>query len=259
MEKNIKDEEKYSFNLLKQFESSLFEKIKKYCIYNGGSISSYLIEEFYLTLFRNFPTLIGHALRSFFLKKISSCCDHVYVEKNVELRGIKFINFGKNIYLDRNSYLHAFSDAPITLENNVVIGESVRLHCWNFRQIKDSQISIGANTNVGHFSFIHGHGGVNIGQNCLMGPHCIIDCSHHILESTEIPMLDQPMTYKKTVIEDDVFIGSSTQLIAPVRIGEGAFTGAGSSITDDVPAEALGLSRAKQVNKKGWAKRNKRS
>ena len=66
MEKNIKDEEKYSFNLLKQFESSLFEKIKKYCIYNGGSISSYLTEEFYLTLFRNFPTLIGHGLRSVF-------------------------------------------------------------------------------------------------------------------------------------------------------------------------------------------------
>ena len=247
MEKNIKDEEKYSFNLLKQFESTIFEKIKKYCIYNGGSISSYLTEEFYLTLFRNFPTLIGHALRSFFLKKISSCCDHVYVEKNVELRGIKFINFGKNIYLDRNSYLHAFSDAPITLENNVVIGESVRLHCWNFRQIKDSQISIGANTNVGHFSFIHGHGGVNIGKNCLMGPYCIIDCSYHILESTEIPMLDQPMTYKKTVIEDDVWMGARVLIINGSRIGKGSVIGAGSLVNKDIPPYSIAVGNPVRV------------
>jgi len=49
-----------------------------------------------------------------------------------------------------------------------------------------------------------------------------------------------------------VFIGSDSQLIAPVTIGKGAYVAAGSSITDDVPAEALGIARARQENKPGW-------
>ncbi|MCA1561215.1 MAG: bifunctional UDP-N-acetylglucosamine diphosphorylase/glucosamine-1-phosphate N-acetyltransferase GlmU [Acidobacteria bacterium] len=60
-----------------------------------------------------------------------------------------------------------------------------------------------------------------------------------------------------TVIEDGAFIGSDTQLIAPVRIGKGAYVAAGSSITEDVPPGALGIARGKQVNKPGWAQRKK--
>ncbi len=60
-----------------------------------------------------------------------------------------------------------------------------------------------------------------------------------------------------TVIEDGAFIGSDTQLIAPVRVGRGAYVAAGSSITKDVPAGALGVARGKQFNKEGWAERKK--
>jgi bifunctional UDP-N-acetylglucosamine pyrophosphorylase/glucosamine-1-phosphate N-acetyltransferase len=60
------------------------------------------------------------------------------------------------------------------------------------------------------------------------------------------------------VIEDNAFIGSDTQLIAPVRVGRGAYVAAGSSITDDVPAGALGIARGKQVNKDGWVERKKK-
>lgn len=57
----------------------------------------------------------------------------------------------------------------------------------------------------------------------------------------------------KTVIEDDVFVGSDTQFVAPVRIGKGALIGAGSTITRDVPPDALALSRTEQKNVEGWA------
>jgi bifunctional UDP-N-acetylglucosamine pyrophosphorylase/glucosamine-1-phosphate N-acetyltransferase len=56
-----------------------------------------------------------------------------------------------------------------------------------------------------------------------------------------------------TVIEDGVFIGSDSQLIAPVTIGKGAYVAAGSSITTDVPEGALGIARGRQENKPGWA------
>jgi bifunctional UDP-N-acetylglucosamine pyrophosphorylase / glucosamine-1-phosphate N-acetyltransferase len=61
-----------------------------------------------------------------------------------------------------------------------------------------------------------------------------------------------------TVLEDGVFIGSDTQLVAPVRVGKGAYVGAGSTITKDVPPDALALSRVPQRNIEGWAKKKKR-
>jgi bifunctional UDP-N-acetylglucosamine pyrophosphorylase/glucosamine-1-phosphate N-acetyltransferase len=62
----------------------------------------------------------------------------------------------------------------------------------------------------------------------------------------------------KTILEDGVFIGSDTQLVAPVRVGRGAYVGAGSTITKDVPPDALALSRTPQKNVEGWAARKKK-
>ena len=63
----------------------------------------------------------------------------------------------------------------------------------------------------------------------------------------------------RTVMEDGVFIGSDTQLVAPVRVGRGAYVGAGSTITKDVPAGALAVSRVRQTNKKGWVEAKRRA
>jgi bifunctional UDP-N-acetylglucosamine pyrophosphorylase/glucosamine-1-phosphate N-acetyltransferase len=61
-----------------------------------------------------------------------------------------------------------------------------------------------------------------------------------------------------TTIGNKVFIGSDSALVAPVKIGDGAYVGAGSTITDNVPSEALGIARGRQVNKPGWAAKKRR-
>jgi bifunctional UDP-N-acetylglucosamine pyrophosphorylase/glucosamine-1-phosphate N-acetyltransferase len=61
-----------------------------------------------------------------------------------------------------------------------------------------------------------------------------------------------------TTIGKRVFIGSDSALVAPVRVGDGAYIGAGSVITKNVPADALGLARGHQVNKLGWAAARRR-
>jgi bifunctional UDP-N-acetylglucosamine pyrophosphorylase/glucosamine-1-phosphate N-acetyltransferase len=58
-----------------------------------------------------------------------------------------------------------------------------------------------------------------------------------------------------TVLEDGVFIGSDTQLIAPVTVGRGAYVASGTTVTEDVPADALAISRTRQENKEGYAAR----
>ncbi len=61
----------------------------------------------------------------------------------------------------------------------------------------------------------------------------------------------------RTVVGDDVRMGSDTMLVAPVEVGDGAYTAAGSVITEDVPAGALGVGRAKQRNIEGWVARKR--
>jgi bifunctional UDP-N-acetylglucosamine pyrophosphorylase / glucosamine-1-phosphate N-acetyltransferase len=61
-----------------------------------------------------------------------------------------------------------------------------------------------------------------------------------------------------TVIEDGAFVGSDTQLIAPVRVGKRAYVAAGSSITHDVPDDALAISRGRQINKTDWAAKKRK-
>jgi bifunctional UDP-N-acetylglucosamine pyrophosphorylase/glucosamine-1-phosphate N-acetyltransferase len=62
------------------------------------------------------------------------------------------------------------------------------------------------------------------------------------------------MNKHKTEIGDGVFVGSDSTLVAPVKIGKGAYIGAASCITEDVPEDSLALGRARQITKDGWAK-----
>jgi bifunctional UDP-N-acetylglucosamine pyrophosphorylase/glucosamine-1-phosphate N-acetyltransferase len=61
----------------------------------------------------------------------------------------------------------------------------------------------------------------------------------------------------KTIIEDQVFVGSDAALVAPVKLGKGSYVGAASCITEDVPADSLALARSKQIVKEGWAKQKR--
>jgi bifunctional UDP-N-acetylglucosamine pyrophosphorylase/glucosamine-1-phosphate N-acetyltransferase len=112
------------------------------------------------------------------------------------------------------------------------IGEEARI--GNFVEVKKS--FIGSGTKAGHLSYL---GDAKIGNNVNIGAGTIT-CNYD--------------GYKKyvTVIEDNVFIGSDSQLIAPVKVGRGAYIGAGSTITKDVPSMALAVSRIKQTNIEDW-------
>ena len=114
-----------------------------------------------------------------------------------------------------------------------VIGEKAKI--GNFVEVKKSVI--GPGTKASHLSYL---GDARIGKDVNIGAGTIT-CNYD--------------GHKKhiTTIEDGVFVGSDTQFVAPVKIGKGAFVGAGSTITADVPSHALALSRVKQRNIEGWA------
>ncbi len=105
----------------------------------------------------------------------------------------------------------------------------------NFVEVKNTDLGAGSKAN--HLTYL---GDTTIGKRVNIGAGTIT-CNYD--------------GYKKdrTTIEDEAFIGSDTQLIAPVRVGKGAVVGSGSTITEDVPAHALALSRSPQVTQDDWA------
>jgi len=114
-----------------------------------------------------------------------------------------------------------------------VIGEHARV--GNFVELKKT--TLGRRSKANHLAYL---GDATIGDDVNVGAGTIT-CNY------------DGVNKNKTILEDGVFIGSDTQLIAPVRVGKGAYVAAGSSITEDVPADALAIARGRQQNKAGWA------
>ena len=113
------------------------------------------------------------------------------------------------------------------------IGEEA--HVGNFVETKKAKLAKGAK--AGHLTYL---GDVEVGERTNIGAGTIT-CNY-----------DGVNKYK-TTIGKDAFVGSDSTLVAPVTVGDGAYIGAGSCITKDVPADSLAVSRAQQVVKEGWA------
>ncbi|HZH84322.1 MAG TPA: bifunctional UDP-N-acetylglucosamine diphosphorylase/glucosamine-1-phosphate N-acetyltransferase GlmU, partial [Phototrophicaceae bacterium] len=117
------------------------------------------------------------------------------------------------------------------------IGEGA--HVGNFVETKKTRLGKGSKAN--HLSYLGDTeigAGVNIGAGTIT---CNYDGVHK----------------HKTVIEDGAFVGSDSTLVAPLKVGQGAYVGAASCITADVPADSLAIGRGVQVVKEGWAKRKR--
>lgn len=118
------------------------------------------------------------------------------------------------------------------LRPGTVLG--AKAHVGNFVELKNAKLGAGAK--AGHLSYL---GDAEIGARTNIGAGTIT-CNY-----------DGANKFK-TVLGEDVFIGSNSSLVAPVSLGDGATTGAGSTVTTDVPAKTLAVGRAKQRNIEGW-------
>ena len=168
--------------------------------------------------------------------------------KNVTVE--PYVVFGPKVQIGDNSYIKSFSHIEGTkIEKNVIIGPYARLRegtvlkentkIGNFVETKKSNIN--KNSKVNHLSYI---GDASIGKNSNIGAGTIT-CNYDGLKKF------------KTNISDNVFIGSNSSLVAPVRVEKNSVVGAGSVITKNVKKKTLALTRAPQIEVKNYKRKKK--
>jgi bifunctional UDP-N-acetylglucosamine pyrophosphorylase / glucosamine-1-phosphate N-acetyltransferase len=181
----------------------------------------------------------------------------VWLAQGVTLRGKTAI--GDNVRIDTGAVLTDVTVGddtnikPYSVLSETVVGEKVQIgpfshcrpgtrldedaHIGNFVETKKTHVMAGAKAN--HLAYL---GDASIGQKANIGAG-VITCNY------------DGVSKHKTTIEAGAFVGSDSQLIAPVTVGRDAYIGSGATITKDVPRGALALSRVKQTNIDGWADR----
>ena len=196
---------------------------------------------------------------SAFLDAGVSCAPGVVIYPNVHLQGSTSIGKGCIIYPNVRIIDSVIREGALVLDSSVIessdvgndsqIGPFAHLRpgsvirrsakIGNFVEIKKS--TIGEGTKAMHLSYI---GDSSVGNSVNIGAGTIT-CNY------------DGVNKHRTVIEDGVFIGSDSQLVAPVTIKRGSFVAAGSTITKDVPEESLAISRVEQKNVEGWARKKR--
>lgn len=224
------------------------------------------------------------------LNRVMPLCRDMIVSRHIE-NGVTIIDPVATYIDPRVTVASGTTILPGTiLRGNTVIGENCEIGpnsmirdsvIANGTTVNASQVNestVGEATTVGPFTYVR--------PNCRIGDHCrvgdFVEVKNSVIgNGTKISHLtyvgdsdvgervnfgcgtvttnyDGHKKYRCT-IGDDVFLGCNTNLIAPVSVGDGAYTAAGSTITDDVPADALGIARTRQQNKDGWAARFRES
>lgn len=169
--------------------------------------------------------------------------------KNVTVE--PYVVFGPKVKIGDNSYIKSFTHIEgAKIEKNVVIGPYARLRpgtilknntkVGNFVETKKSYVGI--NSKVNHLSYI---GDTTIGKNTNIGAGTIT-CNYDGVKKS------------KTKISDNVFVGSNSSLVAPVKLDKGSIIGAGSVITKNVKKKSLAITRSSQIEIKNYKRKKKK-
>lgn len=198
------------------------------------------------------------------------CPDGVIIEKSVRIgKGTVILPntvllgktlIGEQSVIGPNSYLTDCTVGDHTTLDNArceqsVIGSGVTagpfihirpncriadgVHIGNFVEVKNSTVDEGSK--LPHLLYV---GDSDVGKNVNFGCGCVT-------------VNYDGRNKSRTVVKDGAFIGCNTNLVAPVTVGENAFTAAGSTITENVPDNSLAVARNRQINKNGWVERKK--
>jgi acetyltransferase-like isoleucine patch superfamily enzyme len=138
----------------------------------------------------------------------------------------------------------------LKLGKNVILETGVVLHCGGFDWSGGGGgIALGDDCFVGPNCVLFGAGGISLGAKSMLSPGVVIASHGHRYDRPEMPMRDLPSEFKPVVLEENVWVGSNATILFGVTIGAGSVIGAGAVVTKDVPPRSVALGTPARVAK----------
>lgn len=198
----------------------------------------YIWEQTLQAVFGWVPSIVGIGLRGLAYRAMLSVEGIPAIEDGVRLRYADNIQLGRGVYLDHGTYLHA-CPGGISIGAGSFVMKNAILHVYNFRDLPNAGISIGARSLIGEGCVLRGQGGVTIGDDVYLAPLVQVLAVNHVYRDTTRPISHQGITAQGIQIDDGAWIGAGAIILDGVHIGRNAVVGAGAVVSRDVPACTL--------------------
>jgi acetyltransferase-like isoleucine patch superfamily enzyme len=196
----------------------------------------YSISELYFIIYYRFMQALRGCAKKIKIKKSRGI---IFCGKNVKIQFGFLITAGKSLILEENVILNALSHTGIILGDNVTIAKNSVLQCTGVIARKGIGIKIGNNSAVGAQSYLGGQGGIEIGNDVIMGPNVNIFSENHNYSNSEVIIRKQGETRKSVKINDNCWIGAGSIILGGAEIGEGCVIAAGSVVTKSFPSNSI--------------------
>ena len=198
--------------------------------------NNYSIRELSVILWDRGTQLSRGAWKRLFFKKSSGL---VFIGSHVVINHAYLLTAGKNLIIEDNVYINALASEGITIKNNVSVARNCTIICTGVIAQKGKGIIIGNNSGINAGTYLGGQGGIEIGDNVIIGPGVKIFSENHNFSDFNINIKDQGVTRNGVFINDNCWIGAGVTILAGVTIGEGCVIAAGSIVTKTVAPRSI--------------------
>ena len=171
--------------------------------------------------------------------RLGRCGFPFFVGRRVQILHARQLRVGRSVTLGDDVRIDALSRGGVTLGDNVRIAAFTVIEATGVIARLGEGFEIGANSNLGHFSYVGAAGGVQIGQGVLIGQRVSFHSENHVFDRPDIPIKAQGVTQRGIVIEDDCWLGAGAVFLDGVTVGRGSVIAAGSVVTKDVAAYSV--------------------
>jgi acetyltransferase-like isoleucine patch superfamily enzyme len=198
--------------------------------------SSYSFRELLVIVSNRSVQLLRGAWKRLFFKRSDG---FVFVGWHVVIKHAYLFSAGKNLIIDDNVYINALSFDGIVIKNNVSIARNCTLICTGVIAHKGKGIVIGNNSGINAGAYLGGQGGIEIGDNVIIGPGVKIFSENHNFSDCNLNIKDQGVTRNGVFIDDNCWVGAGVTILAGVTIGAGCVIAAGSIVTKSVAPNSI--------------------
>jgi acetyltransferase-like isoleucine patch superfamily enzyme len=198
-------------------------------------------------LFRECPTILGTYVRPVIYGPLfGSIGKGCLFERSVRVEVPSRVFVGDRVVLGQNCWISAGGkEGEIRFGRDTFVAHSSTLRG------EGGRMAIGDHVQISRNCYINAAGGVEIGDDTMLGPNAVIVSVNHLHDRFDLLIRKQEVAKKKVVIENDVWLGANTSVLPGVTIGKGSVVGAGAVVTKDIPPFSLAVGiPAKVVGKR---------